>query len=216
MPRPYALHEMNDIGVGLRRGIEELGFPCTEAQIEDFLTYLEELKKWNRAYNLTAIKNDREIISRHFLDSLLFAKVLPKRATSVADIGSGAGFPGLPVKIVRPDLKVILVEPTQKKSLFLKHISARLGLSDIEVISSRIENIDGLRVDAAMTRALFSVRDFAAKAKGILNPGGVLILSKGPRASEELSGAEGLDVSVRDFTLPIENVVRHLIVIRPT
>ena len=197
----------------LRNGIRDLGLTYTEEQIASFLTYLTELKKWNKAYNLTGAKNDREIIIKHFLDSLLFSKVLPPCTQTVADIGSGGGFPGIPVKIMNPRLRVFLVEPTQKKAVFLQHIYNKLGLRDIEIINKRIEEAEGLKVDAAMTRALFSVREFIEKAGKILNKDGVLILSKGPKLEEELKGLD-MSVTVTDLKLPFEETVRHLVVVK--
>src|SRR3990172_1998107 len=109
----------------LKSGLKILDIPFTEEQIDAFLTYLEELKKWNRAYNLTGLKTDRDIIIKHFLDSLLFAKALPPEALTLADIGSGAGFPGIPIKIMFPHFAAFLVEPTQKQAVFLQHICSK-------------------------------------------------------------------------------------------
>src|SRR5512146_2439721 len=117
----------------LRKGLQQLEIPFSEEQVGRFLTYLTELKKWNRAYNLTGLKTDRDIIIKHFLDSLLFLKALPPHAVSSADIGSGAGFPGVPVKIMCPKLKIFLVEPMGKKTIFLRHMCSRLSLEGIEI-----------------------------------------------------------------------------------
>jgi 16S rRNA (guanine527-N7)-methyltransferase len=200
----------------LRKGTSELGISCGEEQIESFIIYLSELRKWNRAYNLTGLKSDRDIIIKHFLDSLLFIKVLPAGVSTVADIGSGAGFPGIPIKIAVPDLKMVLIEPTRKKAAFLKHIRGRLGLADMEIIEERIENIRGLKMDVAVTRALFTVSEFIEKTRGMLNENGVLILNKGPKLDEELKGLDGQNISVTDFKLPFENVIRHLVVVKKT
>ena len=208
---------MNNASQLLRDGIEELGFRYSEKQVDAFITYLEELKKWNRAYNLTGLKTDREIIIKHFLDSLLFARALPPEALTLADIGSGAGFPGIPMKIMLPHLTVFLIEPTQKKAVFLKHICNKLQLENVEIMDKRIEDIKDLNVDAAVTRALYSIREFVDKAKDILNKNGVLILSKGPGLEKELaelSKDQLAGLSREDFVLPFEDIVRHLIVVR--
>jgi len=198
----------------LKEGLEALKIPFTENQISSFLIYLSELKKWSRAYNLTALKTDSDIVIKHFLDSLLFLKVLPEDTRTAADVGSGAGFPGIPVKIMRPDITLFLVEPTQKKTLFLRHVCSRLGLQHVEIMNNRIEDVRDLKVDAAMTRALFSVPEFIQKAKGMLNKNGVLILSKGPKLDDELKGLEAADIEVTDIILPIENIERHMVVVR--
>jgi 16S rRNA (guanine527-N7)-methyltransferase len=199
----------------LREGIEEIGFEFAESQINSFLAYLSELKRWNRAYNLTALKTDREIIIKHFLDSLLFAKALPENISSLADIGSGAGFPGLPIKIIYPGLSVFLVEPTQKKTAFLRHICSRLRLVDIEVIDKRIEDLKDIKVDLAVTRALFSVGEFIKKTKTILNQKGFLMLSKGPGLEKELEGLDRSRISINDIKLPFEESIRHIVTVGP-
>lgn len=205
---------MKDARQFLKAGITELGFQYTEDQINAFIIYLEELKKWNRAHSLTSLKTDEDIIVRHFLDSLLFSKVMPPEIQSAADIGSGAGFPGIPVKIANPNLKIFLIEPTKKKAIFLRHICSRLGLKQTEVIDKRIEEIEELKVDAAVTRALFSVGEFIKKTKKLLNKNGVLILSKGPKLNEELKTSELKNISVFDLKLPFQNITRHLVVVK--
>jgi len=197
----------------LKSGIEELGLRYSEKQAEAFMIYLEELKKWNKAYNLTALKTDRDIIIKHFLDSLLFAKTLPPGVLTLADIGSGAGFPGVPIKIMFPSLSVFLIEPTQKKAVFLRHISSKLQLQDVEIIDKRIEEVKGLQVDVSVTRALFSIKEFIEKTKDIINKNGILILSKGPGLEKELVGLEQGNISISDFKLPFGNVIRHIVIV---
>jgi 16S rRNA (guanine527-N7)-methyltransferase len=199
----------------LKEGLGELGISYSERQVEAFIIYLEELKKWNRAYNLTALKTDKEIIIKHFLDSLLFAKALPREVLTLADIGSGAGFPGIPIKIICPDLPVFLIEPTQKKAIFLRHICSRLQLKNAEIIDKRVEEVKGLQVDVAITRALYSVREFIGKTKDILNKNGILILSKGPGLEKELEGLDKNNISISNFKLPFEDIIRHIVVVRP-
>ncbi len=207
---------MKDAGELLRAGIEEIGFRYSENQIDAFITYLEELKKWNKAYNLTGLKTDRNILIKHFLDSLLFASELPTEALTLADIGSGAGFPGIPIKIMFPHLSVFLIEPTQKKALFLRHICNKLQLENVEIIDKRLEEVKGLQVDVAVTRALYSVREFIEKTKDILNKNGILILSKGPGLDKELAELSGQGlarISKKGLHLPFENVIRHIVIV---
>lgn len=196
----------------LREGFSQLSITCNEKQIDAFLDYLEELKKWNKLYNLTALKTDHDIIVKHFLDSALFCKVLPAAARSVADIGSGAGFPGIPMGILIPELRMILIEPTQKKALFLRHISHKLNLA-AEVINRRIEDIQELTVDVAVTRALFTIREFVGTTERILTAKGVLILNKGPKLKMELQEYMPERFSVKEFQLPFLNARRHLVVV---
>lgn len=197
----------------LRNGLKVLDIPFTEDQINQFLIYLTELKKWNRAYNLTALKTDADIVVKHFLDSLLFLKVLPASVRSIADVGSGAGFPGIPIKIMRPEVEMVLIEPVQKKALFLEHMQRVLGMSGMRIMNIRVEGISDLTVDAAVTRALFSVGDFIGKAERILEEGGVLILSKGPKLDDELRGLEISAIKREDIVLPFEESTRHLVIV---
>jgi 16S rRNA (guanine527-N7)-methyltransferase len=197
----------------LKTGIAELGMAADDRQIDSFLLYLSELKKWAGAYNLTGLRSDRDIVVKHFLDSVLFSKVLPEDLRSVADVGSGAGFPGIPLAIMRPDVSLILMEPTEKKANFLRHICRTLHLGRTEVLQARIESVRGVKCDAAVTRALFTVSEFIGKARHLLNPGGVIVLSKGPRLEAELSGLDRSHISVVDLKLPIENMVRHMVIV---
>ena len=198
----------------LKKGLDQLEISWNDLQIRAFRTYLSELKKWNRVHNLTGLKSDRDIIIKHFLDSILFLKVLPEGVSTVADIGSGAGFPGIPIKIMAPVLKLFLLEPSKKKVVFLKHICGKLGLEGVEVLDRRIEDVEGLRVDAAMTRALYSVGEFIEKAARILTTKGVLILSKGPKLREELECLGINNITVSDIELPFTGTTRHLVVVR--
>lgn len=197
----------------LRDGLKTLDIPFTEVQINHFLVYLAELKKWNRAYNLTALKTDADIVIKHFLDSLLFLKVLPPHVKSIADVGSGAGFPGIPIKIIRPEVEIVLIEPVQKKALFLEHIQRVLNMSGTRIMNIRVEDLRGLLVDAAVTRALFSVGEFINKAERILEEKGVLILSKGPKLEDELRGIETSAIKREDIVLPFEKSIRHLVIV---
>jgi 16S rRNA (guanine527-N7)-methyltransferase len=210
----------------LKDGLIELGLTPSEEQINSFMTYLSELKKWNRTYNLTGLKKDEDIIIKHFFDSLLYLKVLPVGIDSyrdgeikVADIGTGAGFPGIPLKIIRSEIDMYLIEPSRKKSAFLRHITRRLELKRIEVIEKSIQEIKVNKelpylVDAAVTRALFSIKDFTKKASLIVNKGGTLILNKGPKVDEELKMLQYGKYEVLPINLPFSDIKRYIITVR--
>jgi 16S rRNA (guanine527-N7)-methyltransferase len=203
----------------LRRGFAELGLSFSGGQIDAFMKYLLELNKWNKAYNLTGLKKDADIVIKHFLDSLLYLKALPAGPISVVDVGSGAGFPGIPIKIVRPEIKMYLVEPTGKKAVFLRHITKLVRLNDIYIIEKRIEETNSQQdipvpADAAITRALFDVRDFIKKASHIVREGGTLILSKGPKAEEELEDLRDVTLEIATCKLPLTDVKRYIIVLK--
>lgn len=172
--------ENEEIKEFLHEGLKELGIEPSDSIISRFMMYIRELKKWSRAYNLTAIKEDRDIVIKHFLDSLLYLTAVPEGRWNICDIGSGAGFPGVPIAIVRPELNIVLNEPSRKKAAFLRHIRRMLFLDNVEVLECRVEDIRDRLFDIVATRALFSIRDLIKKAKHIVKKDGFFILSKGP------------------------------------
>lgn len=199
-----------------KKGLKELSLPVRSEQVRAFMTYLEELKRWNRAYNLTSIRKDEDIIIKHFLDSLLYLKALPEGNIVVMDVGSGAGFPGIPLKIVRPEIRLYLVEPSRKKAGFLIHMVKTLRLEDTEVIEKRIEDVSGIEVDVALTRALFDIWDFYKKAYHLLKEGGRLILSKGPKFEEETKQIKGkLNFETLKLRLPLKDIYRYIVIVYP-
>ena len=200
----------------LTKGLQELSHSYSGEQVGSFMTYLTELKKWSKAYNLTSIRTDEDIITKHFLDSLLYLKAMPQGGISVMDIGSGAGFPGIPMKIMRPEIAMYLVEPIRKKAAFLKHIISALKLEDILVVEKRVEDLESMDVDVAVTRALFDIKDFCKKVFPVLERGGMLVISKGPKVNEELKAIEkeGLTYKVLNILLPLTDIKRFIVVIK--
>jgi 16S rRNA (guanine527-N7)-methyltransferase len=126
----------------LTQGACDLGITLSGQNVSEFLTYLHELLSWNKKINLTSITQEREIVVKHFLDSLACNKALDRPPpASFLDVGSGAGFPGLPLKIVYPDLDLILLEPSLKKTAFLRHTIGMLHLQKAVVISRRVDDL---------------------------------------------------------------------------
>jgi 16S rRNA (guanine527-N7)-methyltransferase len=203
----------------LKIGLEESGLLPSNEQIEAFMTYLSELKKWNKAYNLTGLEKDEDIVIKHFLDSLLYLRAMPPGEPRIADAGSGAGFPGIPLKIMRPQTEIYLIEPSQKKTAFLRHVIRRLAMEKIDVIESRVEQIKvdqelPLPVDIAVTRALFSIGEFIKKAAHIVKRGGSLVLNKGPKVKEEMKNLRGVHYDLQTVTLPLTGITRYLVIVR--
>jgi len=202
----------------LRDGLLDLGVAFSENHVNSFMTYLTELKKWNKTYNLTGLKKDEDIIIKHFLDSLLYLKVIPGGEIKVADVGSGAGFPGIPIKIIHPEIEMYLIEPSGKKAAFLRHITGTLRIEKIEVIEKRVEDLGKgqesfLSVDIAVTRALFSIKDFIKKTSHIVRKGGILILSKGPKVKEELRKLTDIKYEILILTLPLADIKRNIVIV---
>lgn len=197
----------------LLEGLEALGISPAREQVDSFMTYLHELKRWNRAYSLTGLKTDEEIIVKHFLDSCLYLNALESGVSRLADVGSGAGFPGIPVKILRPEMEVYLIEPSRKKAAFLRHMIRTLSLRGITPLEKPLEGVRDIEVDAALTRALFSVEDFVRKASHIVRKHGLFVLSKGPRVRKELERST-LGYELRVLPLPLSDIKRYFVIIR--
>jgi 16S rRNA (guanine527-N7)-methyltransferase len=201
----------------IRKGLKELPSPFTHGQVKLYMTYLAELKKWNKVYSLTSLRTDEDIIIKHFLDSLLYLKALPEGDIRVMDVGSGAGFPGIPIKIMRPEIVMCLLEPSRKKANFLRNIVKLLGLEAVEIIENRIEDMkQPFAVDVAVTRALFAIKEFSEKALPFVKAGGRLILSKGPKVHEELKAIinERIVCEIMPLKLPLTTIERFILIIR--
>src|SRR4030042_1601977 len=154
-----------------------------EKDIEDFYLYLQELLKWNRKINLTAIRTEKGVILKHFLDSLSVHPYLP-HAPILLDIGSGAGFPGIPLKMVKPSLEITLIDSVRKKVDFQRHIVRKLGLKGIEAIHGRIQertilkDLEG-RFGIITSRAFSDLGNFLILGFPYLKKGGWIIAMKG-------------------------------------
>ena len=174
----------------------------TEVQLEQFARYYELLIEWNDRVNLTAITELREVAIKHFVDSLSVARFVddysnrqPLRATtgvSLIDVGTGAGFPGIPLKIVRPQIKLTLLDSLNKRLKFLQAVVAELGLVDVELVHGRAEEAgcnqkyrDGF--DIATARAVARLNVLAELCLPFVKPGGIFIAQKGAAAADEIS-----------------------------
>ena len=198
----------------LREGLEELHLIPCDKYMASFQTYLVELKKWNRVHNLTSIKKDEDIIIKHFLDSLLYLKFIPQGSLKIADIGTGAGFPGIPIKIIRPEIDMYLIESSVKKSIFLRHFTGLLKIEHVKVIEERVENIKSVCVDVAMTRDLFTIEEFVARTSHLIRKGGFLIHSKGPKVKEELQKLRDINYEIIPCALPLTDIQRYIVIVK--
>lgn len=206
---------MSNVQSLILQGIKLLELPATPSVVDSFLIYLNELKRWDaKVCNLTSLKTDEDIIVKHFLDSLLYLKALPEGKLKVVDIGSGAGFPGLPVKLLRPDYTLTAVESRGKKCSFMRHIICKLKLQDVAVINKRVEEISESNVyDVAVTRA-FSLKEFIDKGQGLLKSNGLLIISLGPSVWQETESIQDASWFVTPFSLPFSSITRYLVTVK--
>jgi len=192
----------------LSGGANELGIDLDDESLALFGTYLTELKAWNRKINLTAIESDREIVTKHFLDSLAPCRYLGG-VSKLLDLGAGGGFPGLPIKIAEPSVEVVLMDAVEKKVHFMRHIIRKLGLKGASAVAGRAED-PALRArlagsfDAVISRAFTEIGGFLALAEPYLAPDGVVVAIKGPNYEKELAGTEGF----RGFLAPEVHEVR--------
>ena len=179
----------------LVRGAAQLGLTLSSDQRDRFLDYLEFLQEWNRRISLTSLKDPRSIVIRHFLDSLSCSGVMSGCRGMMADIGAGAGFPSLPLKLVMPELQVILIEANRKKAGFLKALVEHLELAGVEIIDDRAERSGRgplrAQCDWVVCRAVGRLRVVIEYALPLLRVGGVLIAQKGGDIEVEVREAQG-------------------------
>ena len=185
---------MNQDMLLLQQGARLLGIELGDEQLALFNHYQNELLKWNATTNLISEKTAGEIVTRHFLDSLSAAKFITNPNARLVDIGCGAGFPGIPLKIAMPSIQLYLLETNRKKVSFLKHIIRTLNLDQTQTLHGRTENIVQAetwkeKFDIVISRAAFKLPDLLPLGQYFLAPGGLLITLKGPDVSSELDTA---------------------------
>lgn len=204
--------------------LSELNLKLNEKQIRQFYMYMNLLLEWNEKINLTAITQEDEMILKHFVDSLTIVKYLKEGAT-VIDVGTGAGFPGIPIKIVREDVNVVLMDSLNKRLKFLDEVIKELELKKISTIHSRAEELARSKkyresFDVATSRAVANLSTLAEYMLPFVNVGGKCICMKGSEVEEELEQAKnaisvlgGKINTINTFNLPKSDMGRNIIVI---
>jgi len=199
-----------------------LPFDLDKGKEEKFYIYLKELCKWNEKINLTSIKFESEIVEKLFLDSVFFLKFLEIKPDSVClDIGSGAGFPGMPIKILCPGIDLTLLEATKKKGVFLKHLMRVLSLNKTRVITKRFEEICGgefflERFDLVTVRAVSLSPKLIRDSYKLLRQRGILLYFGGEKAEIDFSLEKFFftDIELRKYKLPVSKLPRTLLIFR--
>ncbi len=211
------------------KDIKELGIKLSDKQISQFITYYEMLVEWNQVMNLTAITEYEEVMKKHFLDSITLIKAFDiTKKVSVIDVGCGAGFPGLALKIAYPNLKVTLLDSLNKRIHFLDEVIVKLGLEGVETIHGRAEDFakpGKLRecYDLAVSRAVANLSTLSEYCLPFVKKGGYFIPFKSEKVLEEIKDAEkalsvlgGTLEGQVEFTLPDTDYYRNLVVIKKT
>ena len=198
----------------LDQGLQQGGNPLSESQRNHLLSYLELLQKWNKVHNLTAVRDPAEMVTLHLLDSL---SVLPHiNVERLLDVGSGAGLPGIPLAVCRPDLQVAVMDASQKKASFMRQAKAELGLNNLEVLCGRVEQYQPPRIfDAIISRAFSDLKEFVSLTRHLLMPGGSWLAMKGARPHDELAQlpADAQVIDILPLHVPGLDAQRHLVVL---
>ena len=217
----------------LLAGLSELGIPYTEQMLEQLQTYYEMMVEKNKVMNLTAVTEKDEVITKHFLDSLCFAKVyLPKRKEGfpprIIGIGTGAGFPGIPLKIFFPEIQIVLLDSLQKRINFLQDVVSKLDLEGISCIHGRAEELSGKaeyreKFDYAVSRAVARLASLSELCVPFVKEGGQFLAYKSEGAAEEIDEAgEALStlgcrkVEVLTYSIPQSDLPRKMVVATKT
>jgi 16S rRNA (guanine527-N7)-methyltransferase len=197
----------------LAEGLDALELDLSDPAQQKLLDYLALIEKWNRVYNLTAVREPQKMLAQHLFDSL--AVVPHMQGETIADVGSGAGLPGIPLALALPLSHVTLVESSQKKSTFLSQAVIELALTNVDVAATRVEAHDGGVFDCVISRAFSDLAEFVALAGHLCKPDGVLMAMKGVHPYDELAQLpEGFRTrEVRPLTVPGLDAKRHLVLI---
>ncbi len=197
----------------LAEGLRALGLELAEAQRERLVAYLELLQRWNRAYNLTAVRDPAAMVDRHLLDSLAIAPYLPPGA--LLDLGSGGGLPGVPLAIAEPRRPITLLDRSGKKVRFLRQCRLELGLEGVEVVQGDASAGGEARFDVVTARAVAPLAALVPMAASRLRAGGVLLAHKGERVGEEIAELpEGVAAALERHELPAAGGAGRSILVR--
>ena len=197
------------------RGLVSMGIAVSPVQRARLALHLELISKWNRVHNLTAIRETSQMVVLHLLDSL---SILPQLAgaRTIADVGTGPGFPGIPIAIVRDDATVTLVESSHKKCAFLQQAKTELELANVEIACERVERFNPpASFDAVVSRAFSDLSDFVAQAGHLVRPGGKLVAMTGVYPFDEIARVPSTHrvAQVLELHVPSLEAKRHLVVL---
>lgn len=197
----------------LSQGLTELGIDLDAATQQKLLDYLALLEKWNKVHNLTAVRDPKDMVTLHLLDSL---SVLPHiKSGRLLDVGSGAGLPGIPLSIVRPDLQVTVMDSSHKKASFMRQAKAALGIPNLEVVCGRVEEFHPEhKFNMVISRAFSDLAEFMRLTAHLCDEGGVWLAMKGVYPFDELAQIKGPISEVVPLRVPGLEAQRHLVFLK--
>lgn len=209
----------------VKQKAQEIGYTLQKEQLEQFFTYKELLIEWNKKMNLTAIEQEEDIITKHFIDSLSIASYIPD-TTKIIDIGTGAGFPGIPLKILKKDLSITLLDSLNKRITFLEEVIRNLSLENIQAVHARAEELAHKeeyreQYDIAVSRAVAPMHTLLEYMLPYVKIGGKCICMKGPNLQEEskdlqncLETLGGKIEKIEELVLPETEIKRNIMLIK--
>jgi len=203
----------------LVKGSSELGITLDSRKIQKFLSYHELIKKWNSKINLTSVTDDSEIIVKHFLDSLTVSELITD-GPNILDIGTGAGFPGVPIAIVRESLNITVLDSRGKRIFFINEVLRELDLSNVKTVSGRAEDsnngVPRINFDYVLTRAVGDIKEVINLSVPYLNEKGKIILMRGKEGKIEWERFKNNNLKLlhlREIIVPESNFMRVLLVL---
>jgi len=197
----------------LIEGLQRMDLKLSDQMIDQLMTYLNLVEKWNRVYNLTAIRERDEMIKLHFLDSLSILKHMLVK--NILDVGSGAGFPGIVLAITKPELKVTVMDSVNKKTTFMQQVKSELSLTNLDVLNSRVEDYQPTTLFEAVTsRAFSNLKNMMSLTQHTLQKEGVWLAMKSKDVREELEAFEKNQYTLIPLEVPFINAERYLVILK--
>lgn len=197
----------------LDHGITALGLNIAQPVQQKLLDYLALLAKWNKVHNLTAVRDAEDMVTLHLLDSLA---ILPHiTGNRLLDVGSGAGLPGIPIALTRPEVQVTVLDSSHKKTTFLRQAKAELGLDNLQVICSRVEQYQPAeKFQLIVSRAFSDLAEFVKLTSNLIAEHGVWLAMKGVHPYDEIAQLDGMQTEVLPLQVPGLDAQRHLVVLK--
>lgn len=199
----------------LASGLAVMGVSVDSVTQQKLLDYIELIDKWNKVHNLTAVRDPNDMVTMHLLDSL---SVLPCiKGEDLLDVGSGAGLPGIPLALVRPELKVTVMDSNHKKASFMRQAKAVLGMSNLEIVCGRVEEYHSeAGFSTIISRAFSDLSEFLRLSRHLLAEDGVWLAMKGVYPYDELAQSHGITSEVIPLRVPGLDAQRHLVIMKAT